>query len=145
VIVVQVGITVAFLPLAASGIFQSNRFSQRAEGIGAARFLTAGVGMDREDYMADSARSPVASASGSRSWNDGSRRNPGVEQIAFSDRLPVEDQFKYRIEADTLAGAPRRACGRARWCTYLAASSTRSARRWSRGVSSSHSISKPGA
>ncbi len=31
---------------------------------------------------------------------------PGVERVAFADRLPVEDQFKYRIEVDTMAGAP---------------------------------------
>ena len=43
VIVVQVAITVAFLPLAAGGVFESNRFRQRAEGIGAERYLTAQV------------------------------------------------------------------------------------------------------
>ena len=37
VIVVQVAITVAFLPLAAGGVFESNRFRQRAEGIGGQR------------------------------------------------------------------------------------------------------------
>jgi len=52
---VQVAIKVAFIPLAASGIFESNRFRERAEGIGAERYLTAGVGMDREDYALDSA------------------------------------------------------------------------------------------
>ena len=55
VIVVQVAITVAFLPLAAGGVFESNRFRQSAEGIGAERYLTAGVGVDREDTRADSA------------------------------------------------------------------------------------------
>jgi hypothetical protein len=37
------------LPLAAGGVFESNRFQQRAEGIGADRYLTAGVDIDRED------------------------------------------------------------------------------------------------
>ena len=55
VIVVQVAITVAFLPLAAGGVFESNRFRQRAEGIGAERYLTASVDMDREDHGLDSA------------------------------------------------------------------------------------------
>ena len=55
VIVVQVAITVAFLPLAAGGVFESNRFRQRAEGIGAERYLTASVSMDREDHQADAA------------------------------------------------------------------------------------------
>lgn len=55
VIVVQVAFTVAFLPLAAGGVFESNRFRQRAEGIGAERFLTASVDMDREDHGVDSA------------------------------------------------------------------------------------------
>jgi putative ABC transport system permease protein len=55
VIVVQVAITVAFLPLAGGGVFESNRFRQRAEGIGAERYLIAGVAVDREGYGTDSA------------------------------------------------------------------------------------------
>jgi predicted permease len=105
VIVVQVAITVAFLPLAAGGVFESNRFRQRAEGIGAERFLTASVGMDREDYGMDS----TAFAGRMRlSFDELERRlraEPGVEQVTFADRLPVEDQFKYRIEVDTMTGA----------------------------------------
>ena len=31
---------------------------------------------------------------------------PGVERVAFADRLPVMDQYKYNIEVDTLGGAP---------------------------------------
>jgi predicted permease len=106
VIVVQVAITVAFLPLAAGGVFESNRFGQRADGIGAERYLTASVDMDREDHMADSA----AFASRARaSFDELERRlaaEPGVERVAFADRLPVEDQFKYQIEVDAAAGAP---------------------------------------
>lgn len=106
VIVAQVAITVAFLPLAASGVFESNRFNQRAEGIGAERFLTASVDIDREDHGLDSA----ATAARARAAFDALERRliaePGVEHVAFADRLPVEDQFKYRIEVDTLAGAP---------------------------------------
>ncbi|MGH7470855.1 MAG: ABC transporter permease [Longimicrobiales bacterium] len=101
VIVVQVAITVAFLPLAAGGVFESNRFRQRAEGIGAERFLIANVGMDREDHGLDSA---AFAARARLSVDELERRlsaEPGVEQVAFADRLPVEDQFKYRIEVDT--------------------------------------------
>ena len=106
VIVVQVAITVAFLPLAAGGIFESNRFRQRAEGIGAERYLTASVGMDREDYGIDSA---AFAARARLSFDELERRlgaEPGVEHVAFADRLPVMDQFKYRIEVDTMTGAP---------------------------------------
>jgi putative ABC transport system permease protein len=106
VIVVQVAINVAFLPLAAGGAFESNRFSQRAEGIGAERFLIANVGLDREDHMQDQAR---AAARTRQSVEELERRlmaEPGVEGVAFSDRLPVEDQFKYQIQVDTMAGAP---------------------------------------
>jgi predicted permease len=106
VIVVQVAITVAFLPLAAGGVFESNRFRQRAEGIGADRYLTASVDLDREDYSADSA---AFAARARLSFDDLERRlraEPGVEQVAFADRLPVMDQFKYRIEVDTMSGAP---------------------------------------
>jgi predicted permease len=106
VIVVQVAITVAFLPLAAGGVFESNRFRQRAEGIGAERYLTAALGMDREDHRTDSA---AFSARARVSFDELERRlgaEPGVEQVAFADRLPVEDQFKYRIEVDATTGAP---------------------------------------
>ena len=34
------------------------------------------------------------------------RLEPGVEQVAFADRLPVEDTSKYRIEVDTVGGVP---------------------------------------
>jgi predicted permease len=106
VIVVQVAITVAFLPLAAGGVFESNRFRQRAEGIGAEHYLIAGVGMDRENYALDS----TAFAARARLRFDELQRRlgaePGIEHVAFADRLPVEDQFKYRIEVDTTFGAP---------------------------------------
>ncbi len=102
VIVVQVAITVAFLPLAAGGVFESNRFAQRAEGIGAERYITASVGMDREDYAADSA---AFDARARTSIADLERRlsaEPGVEQVAFADRLPVTDQLQYQIELDSM-------------------------------------------
>jgi predicted permease len=106
IIVAQVAITVAFLSIAAGGVFESNRFNQRAEGIGGDRFLTASVAVDREEYGLDSA----ATAARARASFDALERRlleePGVEHVTFADRLPVEDQFKYQIELDTLAGAP---------------------------------------
>jgi predicted permease len=106
VIVVQVAITVAFLPLAGGGVFEANRFSQRAQGIGADRFITASVDMDHENAATDSA----AFATRSRLRMDELERRlyqePGVQGVAFADRLPVMDQFKYAIEVDTTAGAP---------------------------------------
>ncbi|CAG1769964.1 partial Macrolide export ATP-binding/permease protein MacB, partial [uncultured bacterium] len=106
VIVLQVAITVAFMPLAASGVFESNRFRQRAEGIGAERFLTASIDIDREDYVADSAAFTGRARQRFDELEQRLRAEPGVEQVAFVDRLPVEDQFKYRIEVDTANGAP---------------------------------------
>jgi len=106
VIVVQVAITVAFLPIAAGGVFESNRFNQRAEGIGAERYLTAGVGIDRENYVLDSAEFAARTRRAVEALERQLRAEPGVEQVAFADRLPVEDQFKYRIEVDSLLGAP---------------------------------------
>ena len=50
-------------------------------------------------------RSPRARA---RSFDELERRlsaEPGVERVAFADRLPVKDQFKYQIEVDTTTGA----------------------------------------
>ncbi len=106
VIVVQVAITVAFLPLAAGGVFESNRFRQRAEGIGAERYLTSSVGMDREDHGLDSAAFAARARLGFDALERRLSAEPGVEQVAFADRLPVMDQFKYRIEVDTTTGAP---------------------------------------
>jgi predicted permease len=106
VIVAQVAITVAFLPLAASGIFESNRFNQRAEGIGAARYIAARIDMDREDYRLDSATFAARARARVDELERRLVREPGVERIAFSDRLPVEDQFKYEIEVDTATGLP---------------------------------------
>src|SRR5215204_1122891 len=106
VIVVQVAITVAFLPLAAGGVFESNRFRQRAEGIGAEKYLIAGVSMDRENYAIDSA---TFAARARASFDELERRlstEPGVERVTFADRLPVEDQFKYQIEVDSTTGVP---------------------------------------
>ena len=107
VIVVQVAITVALIPLAAGGVFESNRFNQRAQGIHAERFLTASVDVDRENYAADSAAFVTR---GRVSFDELERRlreEPGVEAVSFSDRLPVEDQFKYAIEVDTATGGPK--------------------------------------
>lgn len=106
VIVVQVAITVAFLPLAAGGAFESNRFNQRAEGIGAERFLVAGVGIDRENYVMDSAAFTARTRRAFDALEERLRVEPGVEAVGFADRLPVEDQFKYTIEVDTTVGAP---------------------------------------
>ncbi len=106
IIVAQVAITVAFLPLAAGGVFESNRFRQRAEGIGAEKYLIAGVDIDRENYGIDSA---TFAARERASVDELERRlmaEPGIERVAFADRLPVEDQFKYQIEVDTLTGGP---------------------------------------
>ncbi len=106
VIVVQVAITVAFLPLAGGGVFESNRFRQRAEGIGAERYLTASVDMDREGLATDSATFAARARASFESLERRLGAEPGVERVAFADRLPVEDQFKYRIEVDTTTGVP---------------------------------------
>ena len=106
VIVMQVAITVAFLPLAAGGVFESNRFNQRAEGIHAERYLIAGVSMDREDYVIDSSAFAARARASADELERRLRSEPGVEQVAFADRLPVEDQFKYQIEVDTTTGIP---------------------------------------
>lgn len=106
VIVAQVALTVALIPLALNGVSQSNRFMQRAEGIGAERYLAASIGMNREDYASDA---ETFNAHARFSFEELERRllaEPGVEEVAFADRLPVEDQFKYAIEVDTTGGVP---------------------------------------
>lgn len=107
VIVVQVAITVAMMPLAVVGVIASNRFHQRAEGIGAAdRYLTAAMAFERQEQATDAA---ADAARGRRSLAELERRlraEPGVEQVAFADRLPVMDTSKYSVEVDTASGAP---------------------------------------
>ena len=106
VIVAQVALTVALLPLAAGGVFESNRFSNRAEAIGAEHFLIAGFAMDHQEYALDPA---IVAARTRATYEELERRvaaEPGVEHVTFSDRLPVEDQFKYSFELDKAAGAP---------------------------------------
>ena len=95
-IVVQVAITVALLPLAAVLVIASNRWGQRAEGVGADRYLSATVAFERQEQEAESA---AVVASRRRSVTELERRlraEPGVEQVAFADRLPVADTSKYR-------------------------------------------------
>jgi len=106
VIVLQVAFTVAFLPLAAFGVFESNRFNQRAEAIGAERYLIASVAMDGENDAVDTPAPAVRVRTRLDEMERRLRAEPGVEAVAFADRLPVEDQFKYRIEVDTSGGAP---------------------------------------
>ncbi len=105
-IVMQVALTVFFLPMAGGGVFESNRFNQRAAGIGAERFVIATLSMDHEQYALDSATSAQR---GQRAAAELERRlaeEPGVQAVAFADRVPVEDQFKYRIDVDSALGAP---------------------------------------
>lgn len=106
VIVVQVAITVAMLPLAAVGIMASNRFVQRADAVGADRYLTAAVAFDRQDQEADEAARVARGRASLAELERRLRAEPGVEQVAFADRLPVMDTSKYRVELDTAAGAP---------------------------------------
>ena len=106
VIIVQVAITVAFIPLAAGKAFDSNQFDDRADAIGAERFLAANAMIDREDLAVDSATYATRVRS---SFDELERRlsaEPGVERVAFADRLPVENQLKYGFAVDTAAGAP---------------------------------------
>ena len=74
--------------------------------------MTASLGMDREDHALDSA---AFAARARASFDELERRlgaEPGVEAVAFADRLPVEDQFKYSIEVDTTTGVPATALRR---------------------------------
>lgn len=105
-IVVQVAITVLFLPLVGNGVVESNRFSQRAAGIGAEQYVSADILVGREDYGLDSAQRRVRALGPVAELERRLAAEPGVLAVAFADRLPVEDQFKYGIEIDTTIGKP---------------------------------------
>lgn len=107
VIIVQVAITVAFIPLATGGVFQSNRFRERAEAIGAERFLAAHITIDRDDLGLDSATNEARVRNSFDELEHRLSAEPGVEAVAVADRLPVEDRLEYGFGVDTLAGAPR--------------------------------------
>jgi putative ABC transport system permease protein len=106
VIVVQVAITVAFIPLAAGGVFESNRFDDRADAIGAERFLAAHAALDRDDLAVDSATYAARVRASFDALEQRLSTEPGVEHVAFADRLPVKDQLRYGFGVDTAAGAP---------------------------------------
>jgi putative ABC transport system permease protein len=106
VIVVQVAITVASIPLAAVLVIASNRFGQRAEGVGADRYLTAAVTFERQEQEADSAAVAARERQSLAELERRLRAELGVEQVAFADRLPVMDTSKYSIDVDTATGAP---------------------------------------
>lgn len=105
-IVVQVAITVLFLPLVGNGVVESNRFSQRAAGIGAEHYVSADVWMSHEDYGLDSAARHARALGPVAELERRLAAEPGVRAVGFADRLPVEDQFKYSIEIDTTIGQP---------------------------------------
>ncbi len=106
VIIVQVAITVAFIPLAAGGVFEANRFDERADAIGAERFLAAHVAIDRDDLAVDSATYVARVRNSFDALEARLSAEPGVERVAFADRLPVKDQLEYGFAVDTSAGAP---------------------------------------
>jgi hypothetical protein len=107
VIVAQVAITVAMLPLAPVLVMASDRFRQRAEGIaGADSYLAAAVSFEREedggDALAIAARERVTLVE----LEQRLLAEPGVERVAFADRLPVMDTSKYGIEVEDATGTP---------------------------------------
>jgi len=105
VIVVQVAITVALIPLAPVLVIASNRFGQRAAAVGADQYLSAAVAFDRQKPQADSA-ALARERQGVAELERRLRTEPGVEQVAFADRLPVMDTSKCSVEIDPAAGAP---------------------------------------
>jgi predicted permease len=107
VIVLQVAITVALLPLAPVLVMASDRFRQRAEGIaGADRYLTAAVVFEHEEQEADAAALARRRRQSLAELERRLRLEPGVEQVAFADRLPVMDTSKYGVEIDAATAAP---------------------------------------
>jgi predicted permease len=107
VIVGQVAITVASIPLATVLVIASDRFHRRAEGIaGADQYLTATVGFARQEQAADVAALIARERLSLGELEQRLRAEPGVEQVAFADRLPIDDTSKYGIEVDIAAGAP---------------------------------------
>jgi putative ABC transport system permease protein len=97
---------VALLPLAAGGVFESNRFANRASAIGAEHFLIAGFEMDHQEHGLDPEVAAARTRAAYEALEERLAAEPGVEHTTFADRLPVEDQFKYSFEVHESAGAP---------------------------------------
>jgi predicted permease len=106
IIVLQVAITVAFLPRAANGVFEANRFRQRADGIGADQYLAAAVQISRDERAGDPAAIEARARLRLEELERRLRAEPGVEQVTLADRLPVMDQSKFQFEVEAPAGAP---------------------------------------
>ena len=106
VIIVQVAITVAMLPLASVLVMASNRFQQRADAVGAERYLAAAITFERQSDAADATTTVARGRASLAEFERRLRAEPGVEQVAFGDRLPVMDTSKAGIEVDTATGAP---------------------------------------
>jgi putative ABC transport system permease protein len=106
VIIVQVAITVASIPLATVLVIASNRFQQRADAIGADRYLTATVIFDRQGQDTVAAAATARERESLAELERRLRAEPGVEHVAFADRVPVMDTSKYGVEVDPAAGAP---------------------------------------
>jgi putative ABC transport system permease protein len=106
IIVAQVALTVAFLPLAVAGGLQAGRFARRAAGIGAEHYLSARIDLDNEVVARDSqevADFRVRSRGTYHLLEQRLLAEPGVERVTFANRLPGMDQFKYNIEVDSVS------------------------------------------
>lgn len=106
VIIIQVAITVAFIPLAAGGIFESSRFQDRADAVDAQHFLAAHAAIDRDDSGLDSSAYATRVRTSFDALQARLAAEPGVEHVTFADRMPVQDQLKYGFAVDTAAGVP---------------------------------------
>ena len=62
--------------------------------------------MDHEDHEADPAAFDARARESIAELERQISAQPGVEQVAFADRLPVMDQSTYRSKLDRMTGAP---------------------------------------
>jgi predicted permease len=108
-IVVQVAITVALIPFAAGGALLSNRFERRAEALNAEKYLSARLDLEPEIPPRNSSEAAAFAARSKDLYRTLEQRliaEPEVEAVAFADRLPGSDQFKFSIELDAQTTSP---------------------------------------
>jgi hypothetical protein len=107
-IVVQVAVTVALIPIAGGGASLSNRFERRATALNAERYLAAIFNLEPETPARDSSEATAFVTRRKATYLAIEERllaDPDVEAVAFAERLPGQDQFKYFIAVDAEAAS----------------------------------------
>jgi predicted permease len=103
VIVFQVAFTVAFLPLAATSLWEALRFEPAPVGLPADRYLVGFLSPEDRGYAEVAIASSQWGARARASYQEIERRlmaEPGVGSVTFARELPGMEHRRFRMEVD---------------------------------------------